>query len=253
MAVKKEILSKLKGSLLDTKSGAFKVFGNLALSLILYGLEELLEKEIHCPCALKLNGQYILFTFIIPAILLFFLGLLVQKHSQMWCKSCQCWEQGNMYKRSVLCLSFLSTMVTASIPAMIWLVLLFLDGDYYSCSNLMGKNGTASMKACESTCNKNSNEIPVTLQKLCVKSQVIGGCLLIGMLAALVLIYSLQQCARRCAMESYYEFEHDCLHDEEEVILIMAELKEKAVKKAIKSCEKNVVWLMKRWENPQHG
>uniref|UniRef100_UPI00398E32D2 uncharacterized protein isoform X1 n=1 Tax=Pristiophorus japonicus TaxID=55135 RepID=UPI00398E32D2 len=172
MAMEKDILSKLKDSLPDIKSGALKVFGNVVLSLILYGFEELMEKEIQCPCALKSNGKYISFTFIIPAILLFLISLLALKDSQIWCKLCQCYKQEDKYKRLLLCLFILMTMVKASTPAMIWVVLLFLDGDYYACSNLMGKNETASVEACVSTCNKNFSEIPVTLQKLCFTSQM---------------------------------------------------------------------------------
>uniref|UniRef100_UPI00398F2F39 calcium homeostasis modulator protein 6-like isoform X2 n=1 Tax=Pristiophorus japonicus TaxID=55135 RepID=UPI00398F2F39 len=253
MAMEKDILSKLKDSLPDIKSGALKVFGNVVLSLILYGFEELMEKEIQCPCALKSNGKYISFTFIIPAILLFLISLLALKDSQIWCKLCQCYKQEDKYKRLLLCLFILMTMVKASTPAMIWVVLLFLDGDYYACSNLMGKNETASVEACVSTCNKNFSEIPVTLQKLCFTSQLIGGILLVGMLAVLLLIYFLRQYAHGCAMKSYDEFEHDCLRIEEEVMLIRTALKNRAVKKAKEGCATKISEIFPSNKQSQTG
>ncbi|KAK6471276.1 calcium homeostasis modulator protein 5-like, partial [Huso huso] len=87
------------------------------LALIKVGLEKILEIGFSCPCVPELNAGYSVCVFIIPALVVLFLML-----SQKWTGIEDC------YKR----------FLTALVPTVIWLIIIFLDGRYYVCSQAYG-------------------------------------------------------------------------------------------------------------------
>ncbi|TWW67471.1 hypothetical protein D4764_02G0005120 [Takifugu flavidus] len=85
----------------------------MAFGFILTGLEKLVELEFECPCNPKWNGLFSSGFFIIPAIMAFILMLIIQ--------GCRCDE---WFKKTV----------SSSVPAIVWLILLFFDGQYFTCA-----------------------------------------------------------------------------------------------------------------------
>ncbi|XP_060706629.1 uncharacterized protein LOC132832555 [Hemiscyllium ocellatum] len=207
MAWRSTIINKFK-HLMDSDSGLLQIFGNTVLSLFLHGFETLMEKEIDCPYDQKSNDKYIFVTFITPVIVLFLICFLLQR---------------NLLKRYCehkLCCSSVTLVLKASTPATIWIVLLFLDGDYYACSNLIGKNGTV----CRSKC---SEKPCATLQDFCIKSQVIGGIILVVFLVILSLVHYLR--CKRSDQINVYQLEYDYMREKEEGNLMRDKLKRKAL------------------------
>uniref|UniRef100_A0AAY4AUU9 Uncharacterized protein n=1 Tax=Denticeps clupeoides TaxID=299321 RepID=A0AAY4AUU9_9TELE len=103
----------------------FKAFGrrpypdplvsNVAFGFILMGLEKLVELEFECPCNPSWNGVFSSAFFIIPAVMAFTLMLIFQGcRCDTWC-----------YK---------SVSLSSFVPAVVWLILLFLDGQYFACA-----------------------------------------------------------------------------------------------------------------------
>ncbi|KAK6471268.1 calcium homeostasis modulator protein 6-like isoform X1, partial [Huso huso] len=87
------------------------------LALIEVGLEKILEIEFSCPCVPKLNAGYSVCVFMIPALVVLFLML-----SQKWTGIKDC------YKRFLIAL----------VPTVAWLIITFLDGRYFVCSQAYG-------------------------------------------------------------------------------------------------------------------
>ncbi|XP_048472928.1 calcium homeostasis modulator protein 6-like [Rhincodon typus] len=231
MLWKMENLEKLKETFPNAKSGLFQFLGNLLLFLILYGVEHQLENEIQCPCDLRSNTRYISVTFVFPALSLFIIGLLVQSYLQNWCHLW--WSKQKVQHCPPPSLFILLTVVKASIPAIIWIVLLFLNGNYYTCSKLIGKNETA----CGWKCNDNACEI---LQNLCIESQFIGGLALVILLTVLAILYFLQCYS---GWKRKYMFKYDCKCEKEEAKLPKAKLKTKATEAAKEMCKNTMLKL----------
>ncbi|TWW54930.1 hypothetical protein D4764_0241990, partial [Takifugu flavidus] len=108
MEPKKQWFSKLKDAFSNSPLAP-----NVAFGFILTGLEKLLELEFECPCNPTWNRSFSKAFFIIPAILAFILMLSIQ--------GCRCDEW------------FMKT-VSSFVPAIVWLILLFFDGQYFTCA-----------------------------------------------------------------------------------------------------------------------
>ncbi|XP_029702586.1 uncharacterized protein isoform X2 [Takifugu rubripes] len=116
MEPKKQWFSKLK----DAFSKSLLV-SNAAFGFILTGLEKLVELEFECPCNPTWNGSFSHAFFIIPAILVFFLMLSIQ--------GCRCDESSRF-----TWYEWFMKIVSSSVPAVVWLILLFFDGQYFTCA-----------------------------------------------------------------------------------------------------------------------
>ncbi|XP_048376271.2 calcium homeostasis modulator protein 5-like [Stegostoma tigrinum] len=223
MAWQAFILDKVKNFSCDSLPAFTHVFGNTALSLILFGIKTLMEKEIKCPCEQHLNLYYILVTFVVPVIVLLILGFMLQ---------CNLLKQ--FCKHQELCCSTFLLVLKASTPAVVWIVLLFLDGDYYSCSKLIGKN--------ETQCGLKCNEKPrAALEKHCITSQLIGGMVLVSFLIALFIVHCFRCKYNDHDMEYVLEFGNIC--EKEKGNLMMEKLKDKALKHAEEECENTLSTL----------
>lgn len=87
---------------------------NVAFGFILTGLEKLVELEFECPCNPTWNGIFSSAFFIIPAVMAFTLMLIIQG-----CKCDTKWK---------------TVSLSSFVPALVWLILLFLDGQYFACA-----------------------------------------------------------------------------------------------------------------------
>ncbi|KAG7473445.1 hypothetical protein MATL_G00095940 [Megalops atlanticus] len=163
-------LNRLKNELSNSP-----LVSNVAFGFILMGLEKLVELEFECPCNPSWNGTFSSAFFIIPAVMAFTLMLIIQG-----CK----WDA--WYPKSV--------SISSIVPAIVWLILLFLDGQYFACA-MTGWKGryvivdkAAPQKWCEPI-NENDvtpQELMLRSQELFVVSQVIGIALLIFICVGLI-------------------------------------------------------------------
>lgn len=105
----KEWTARLKNQL---KKSPF--YSNAIIGFLMVGLEKLVEMDFACPCKPVMNLVFSIAYFLVPA--LFSSALMFYIHSP------QCKTQ-----------SLLSTL-TCIIPAGVWVMLLFFDGQYYACA-----------------------------------------------------------------------------------------------------------------------
>lgn len=108
MESRQQWLTKLKNEFSNSP-----FVSNVAFGFILMGLEKLVELEFECPCSPKWNGVFSSAFFIIPAVMAFTLMLIIQRcRRDKW----------------------LMKTVSSFMPAIVWLILLFLDGQYFACA-----------------------------------------------------------------------------------------------------------------------
>lgn len=88
---------------------------NLIFSLFLAVMEKIAEVEFQCPCNPEYNSKFANAFFAIPFVLILLLMLIVQE----WKRDC------------LLCCRNIFIMVFS---VMVWLMLMFTDGQYYACS-----------------------------------------------------------------------------------------------------------------------
>ncbi|XP_062380748.1 uncharacterized protein LOC134068940 isoform X2 [Sardina pilchardus] len=124
--IPKDFLSKLGVNIVDSPASLNVIFG-----LILAGLERLADMEFECPCRPTWNVLCFVALFTIPAIIVFVVMMTIQI-----CK-CQC-------KCNCKCdwnCKTVNRILSSTVPVLVWLALLFNDGEYYAC--LMDtRNGT---------------------------------------------------------------------------------------------------------------
>lgn len=139
---------------------------NVVFGFILTGLEKLVEVEFECPCDPEWNLWFSLAFFIIPAVMAFMLMLIIQ--------GCRCNKDwGETFSLSSL------------VPAIVWLILLFFDGQYYACAvtDWKGRFVLLEEKAKQKWCEPNGEdvakkeELMLRSQKMFVFSQVSSFCL----------------------------------------------------------------------------
>ncbi|XP_035274243.1 calcium homeostasis modulator protein 6-like [Anguilla anguilla] len=171
MERRKQWLTILKNELSDSP-----LVSNAAFSFILMGLEKLVELEFECPCNPKWNALFSSAFFVIPAVMAITLMVIIQ--------GCQ------NYMR-----------ISSLVPALVWLILLFLDGQYYTCAKTDWKgrfvivDKAGPQKWCEPTGDDNvtqKQELMEHSQELFVLSQVIGIALLMFICVGLI-VYVIQQ------------------------------------------------------------
>lgn len=102
------------------------VFGSFPLSLMLIGVEGWIDLNISCPCNIRLNKYLTASMFIGPplfiSVLMFF---VLRPFKNKCCPQAEevVDDQQNCWKALGHCL----------IPAMIWTIVMFFDGDYMAC------------------------------------------------------------------------------------------------------------------------
>lgn len=118
---------------------------NVVLGLILAGLEKLVELEFACPCKPTLNAVFASAYFILPGVTVFVLMLCIQGRK---CKTSQ--ERENLVFYGV-------------VPIITWLILMFLDGQYYACAktNWSGRFVIVDKAAPEKWCEPDNTTLSV--------------------------------------------------------------------------------------------
>uniref|UniRef100_A0A674MR89 Uncharacterized protein n=1 Tax=Takifugu rubripes TaxID=31033 RepID=A0A674MR89_TAKRU len=126
---------------------------NAVFGFILIGLEKLVELKFECPCSPTWNRPLSSAFFIVPAIIAFILMLIIQGcRCDKWCRK--------------------TVSLSTFVPAIVWLILLFLDGQYFACAMTDWKGSfvlidkAAPQKWCEPI-----SEGDVTPQELMLRSQ----------------------------------------------------------------------------------
>lgn len=148
MESRQQWLTRLKNELSNSP-----LVSNVAFGFILMGLEKLVELEFECPCNPTWNGVFSSAFFIIPAVMAFTLMLIIQGcRCDTWCRK--------------------TVSLSSFVPAIVWLILLFLDGQYFACAmtdwegRFVLVDKAAPQKWCEPT-----SEGDVTPQELMLRSQ----------------------------------------------------------------------------------
>nr|XP_032619425.1 uncharacterized protein LOC116815303 [Chelonoidis abingdonii] len=124
-----------------------KHFGRISMlvySLVLVVLEKILESDFKCPEELHLRHSYTILLFIMPAVLFFILGMILQteflrpshKENEFYyfyskCKSDNKHKSDSTDKHKFR--SCWGVFLKASFPAVLWIVILLLDGRYVDC------------------------------------------------------------------------------------------------------------------------
>ncbi|TFJ95971.1 trypsin [Platysternon megacephalum] len=137
-------------------------------SLILVGIEKIMEVEFKCPPKKTLRDWYGVLYFVVPAVVLFVLSVAFQpKCLKRCCHSCrQCC--GSSFK--------------IFLPSLIWIVILLLDGRYVAClCETSEENITVDNTAQPSDCY--------------IKSQIAG----LGIIFGIVFFFSIYKCLNWCS------------------------------------------------------
>lgn len=159
---------------------------NSVFTMILLGLEKMVELEFQCPCKPNLNRSFSLLFFIIPAFLAFMLMLISQR-----CDCCgifkSCGSCGSCKSNDISeccdCYGCLKRVCFSVVPAVVWLILVFLDGQYFVCAMTDWEGKFVSMdtenpkKWCEpvkedKTRNSTTQELMMITQEFFFTSQV---------------------------------------------------------------------------------
>ncbi|XP_060706738.1 uncharacterized protein LOC132832670 isoform X3 [Hemiscyllium ocellatum] len=126
----------------------------IVISIVLYILEEITEKQIPCPCTSPdANSESYRMVFAIPAVLLFFLAMVLQ-HKKKYKNFEEIWEE---CQRCQECESkaFAVSFCKSVSLSIIWIGILFLDGDYYACSQNMNDEKMNSTICSKLSCERN--------------------------------------------------------------------------------------------------
>ncbi|XP_043085084.1 uncharacterized protein LOC122331594 [Puntigrus tetrazona] len=118
----KECLAYLKKS---------NVFIQFPLNALLYGLEELAEIRFSCPCNVKMNYRFILAMFIGPPFFILALMFLFFRPFKLGYFHCP--KKANAETEEKTQQSWPKSFVNCLIPPVMWIIILFLDGDYLVC------------------------------------------------------------------------------------------------------------------------
>ncbi|XP_059826901.1 uncharacterized protein LOC132394594 [Hypanus sabinus] len=113
---------------------------------------------------------------------------------------CCCWNTFNQ-----VCFVF-NTLMQISIPSVIWVVILLLDGDYVACYFAPSVNRTHGHQTCKEFC---SLETSSSLRERCFWSRKIGSIILVLSVFLLVLVKFIPRWTYcDCTEEGYYKFKY---------------------------------------------
>ncbi len=92
------------------------LYSNVIIGFMMLGLEQLVEIDFACPCNPKLNLLFSTTYFVVPALFSFALLFYIQ--------SSQISNHSSCLHCALVCL----------MPAILWIMLLFFDGQYFACA-----------------------------------------------------------------------------------------------------------------------
>ncbi|KAK9976462.1 hypothetical protein ABG768_021667 [Culter alburnus] len=127
MSKEKDLLKKVHKFLTESN-----VFSSFPLSLLLLGLEQIIEIEFFlCPCIYELNALLTVFIFIGPALFIFALMYLLLRPFKRGC--CCAESNDNTEKKKKKKKNCPKAFASCLIPPVMWIFILLLDGDYVAC------------------------------------------------------------------------------------------------------------------------
>ncbi|XP_039989984.1 uncharacterized protein LOC120793729 [Xiphias gladius] len=149
-ALRRKWISEVKSEIEKSPLSSYVVF-----SLVLAGLEKLVEVEFACPCNPRWNALFAAIFFILPPVIACVLIYISREK-----------------KKDTVFFSF--------VQAMVWQILMFLDGQYFACAktNWSGRfviiDKAAPLKWCEPTNRNSSQDLMIKTQRWFFDSQVVG-------------------------------------------------------------------------------
>uniref|UniRef100_A0A674MAT7 Uncharacterized protein n=1 Tax=Takifugu rubripes TaxID=31033 RepID=A0A674MAT7_TAKRU len=140
-------------------------------------IKKLVELEFQCPCNPKWNGLFSSAFFIIPAIMAFILMLIIQgrrcdESSRLITQGYRRYESSRLIIQGCRWDEWFKKTVSSSVPAIVWLISLFLDGQYFACAmtDWEGRFVLVDKAAPQKWC-KPISEGNFTTQELMLRSQ----------------------------------------------------------------------------------
>ncbi|XP_078063798.1 uncharacterized protein LOC144489827 isoform X2 [Mustelus asterias] len=118
------------------------------------------------------------------------------------------------------------------LPPVLWIVILFLDGNYYTCAEIMKDEKVTNKTCAEFNCKREIRNFLSGQQYHCDISRFIGGILIFLFLAILLFVYSFQYCTCCDMKDYYYKNECDFMREQKKKMLIMEALGNKADEEA---------------------
>ncbi|KAK9961011.1 hypothetical protein ABG768_008834 [Culter alburnus] len=144
------------------------LYSNFIIGFVMLGLEQLVEIDFACPCNPKLNLLFSMAYFVVPALFSFALLFYIQ--------SSQISNYSSCLHCALVCLT----------PAILWIMLLFFDGQYFACAKTSWEgltvhtDITASTTWCQPLIERdNSTEKQMTFFSYRNNSQLVGLCILL--------------------------------------------------------------------------
>ncbi|XP_072115287.1 calcium homeostasis modulator protein 6-like [Mobula birostris] len=225
-----QALKGLKDVILKDFPAVLQILQNAAIAAILYGFEYMGQRISPCPCDPEWNATYALLAFVVPAVIFFMISLVVFPDSR---RALKCGprciprrdETGSYYETFSTwskCCFVIVTFLKIVVPSIIWIIILLLDGDYYTCYKDQGTDS----HICKHFCSlKNSTD----LRHHCLRSRMIGVVLLLMTVILLVFLYFLPawKCCD-CTLERYYEQQYWKIVEHVKLTKLRTELEEKA-------------------------
>ncbi|XP_029010643.1 uncharacterized protein LOC114857894 [Betta splendens] len=184
---KKTFIDKLKSEFLNSPLAS-----NVVLGLILTGLEKAVEVEFACPCDPKWNALFTAAYFILPGVAVSVLMLVIKGIISCKCNICQEGDPSCSYECKI-CKEW-KNFIYGLVPIIIWLVLVFLDGQYFACANTnwSGRyiivDKAEPQRWCEPANGTSYMERMSLTQRWYFHSQVIGFAILFGCLVSLGIV-----------------------------------------------------------------
>ncbi|XP_060706736.1 uncharacterized protein LOC132832670 isoform X1 [Hemiscyllium ocellatum] len=175
----------------------------IVISIVLYILEEITEKQIPCPCTSPdANSESYRMVFAIPAVLLFFLAMVLQ-HKKKYKNFEEIWEE---CQRCQECESkaFAVSFCKSVSLSIIWIGILFLDGDYYACSQNMNDEKMNSTICSKLSCERNPDIFLPEYGRNCNYSRRIGAGLLTTWVILVLICYLFQPDEQHQTKHTYH-------------------------------------------------
>lgn len=172
------------------------VLSTVPSSIFLYGVEELMELKLSCPCRHEMSKRLITSIFVGPPVLLFAIVFILLNPLRYVCN-----EDGEIKGWQ----TFLKDFGHCLILPIIWVIILLLDGDYLACywTNWEGKHvfdKEIKKMWCQPTDlvnARNESDIQHKYQTFISESQFIGYFLLGAFGLVIILIVALSNCCNK--------------------------------------------------------
>ncbi|XP_043533999.1 uncharacterized protein LOC122541361 [Chiloscyllium plagiosum] len=172
-------------------------------SLVLYTLEEITERQIPCPCtSANSNYAYACMVFSIPAVVLLLIAMMFQCKEKYGNLERETWRESLNWRKFV---KVISVIFYKSVSlSLIWIGILFLDGDYYACSKKMDNVKVNSTICSKLSCEWNPSIFLLEYGHLCDYSRLIG----VGILTTWVVLAGLVLFCPLCQPDEEHQTKH---------------------------------------------